>query len=199
MKRKECPIMTIAIAILVPIIIVVVVVVVLILITIGMYNSLVKLRNAVEEAFSTMDVYMKKRFDLIPNLVETVKGYASHEKDTLDSVIRARNFAQTADTPEAKIDGDSQLSGALKSLFAIAEGYPQLRANENFMNLQAQLRTVEEDIAQSRKYYNATVRMYNTKTEVFPSVIVASMFRFVRKPLYEISDASERENVKVSF
>ena len=185
--------------IVIAIIIVVVVIVVLVLATIGMYNALVKLRNAVEEAFSTMDIYMKKRFDLIPNLVETVKGYAAHEKETLENVIQARNFAQSAGTPEEIIQWDSQLTGALKSLFAVAENYPQLRANENFMNLQYQLQRVEEDIAQSHKYYNGTVRMYNTKTEVFPSVVVASMFRFARKPLYEIADTAERENVQVRF
>jgi len=191
--------MGIATGILVAIIVVVVIIVVIVLITIGMYNSLVKLRNAVEEAFSTMDVYMKKRYDLIPNLVETVKGYAAHEQDTLEKVIKARNFAQSAGTPEQMIEGDTMLSGALKSLFAIAENYPQLRANENFMNLQNQLRAVEDDIANSRKYYNGTVRMYNTKTEVFPSSVVAGMFKFVRKPLYEVTDAAERENVKVQF
>jgi LemA protein len=191
--------MTIATGIIVTIIVIVVIIVVLVLVTIGIYNSLVKLRNIVEEAFSTMDVYMKKRFDLIPNIVETVKGYAAHEQDTLEKVIQARNFAQSAGTPEDAIQGDSMLTGALKSLFAIAENYPQLRANENFMNLQNQLRAVEEDIANSRKYYNGSVRMYNTKTEVFPSSIVAGMFKFERKPLYEVTDAAERENVKVQF
>jgi len=185
--------------VIIAVIIVIVVVVVLVLILVGMYNSLVKLRNTVEEAFSTMDVYMKKRFDLIPNLVETVKGYAAHEKDTLERVIQARNFAQSAGTPEDRIQGENQLTGALKNLFAISEGYPQLRANENFMDLQRQLRDVEEDIANARKYYNGAVRMYNTKTEVFPSALIASMFHFARKPLYEIADAAERENVKVQF
>jgi len=191
--------MGIATGIVIAVVIVIIVIVILVLILIGMYNGLVKLRNAVEEAFSTMDVYMKKRFDLIPNLVETVKGYASHEKDTLERVIQARNFAQSASNPEDRINGDNQLTGALKSLFAISEGYPQLRANENFLNLQGQLQGVEQDIANSRKYYNGTVRMYNTKTEVFPNSLIASMFRFGRKPLYEITDAAERENVKVSF
>ena len=191
--------MAIAAGLLIAIIIVIVVIVILVLVFIGMYNGLVKLRNAVEEAFSTMDVYMKKRFDLIPNLVETVKGYASHERDTLERVIQARNFAQSAGSPEAMMQGDQMLTGALKTLFAVSESYPQLRANENFMDLQKQLKDVEEDIANSRKYYNGTVRMYNTKTEVFPNSVVASMFRFARKPLYELTDAAERENVKVSF
>jgi len=187
--------------IVVALIIIVVVVVVLIIATIGMYNTLIKMRNAAEEAFSTMDVYMKKRFDLIPNLVETVKGYAAHEKDTLERVIKARDFARSAQSGGADdwAFREAELTGALKSLFAVAEGYPQLRANENFLDLQRQLKGVEEDIANARKYYNGTVRMYNTKTETFPSVIVASMFRFARKPLYEVTEAAERENVKVSF
>jgi len=191
--------MVIATGIVVTIIIIVAIIVILLLVTIGMYNTLVKLRNAVEEAFSTMDVYMKKRFDLIPNLVETVKGYASHEKDTLERVIQARNFAQSAGTPEDVMQGEGMLSGALKSLFAIAENYPQLRANENFLNLQKQLQGIEEDIANSRKYYNGTVRMYNTKTEVFPNSLVASMFRFEKKPLYELTNVADRENVQVQF
>lgn len=181
------------------IIIVIVVIIIIVIAFIVMYNGLVKLRNTVEEAFSTMDVYMKKRFDLIPNLVETVKGYAAHEKETLEKVIQARNFAQSAGNPEDMIHGDEMLTGALKSLFAIAENYPQLRANESFMNLQHQLQNAEEDIANSRKYYNGTVRMYNTKTEVFPSSLIASMFHFVRKPLYELADVAERENIKVQF
>ena len=191
--------MSVVTGIIVAVIIIVVIVVVILLVFVGMYNSLVKLRNAVEEAFSTMDVYMKKRFDLIPNLVETVKGYAEHEKDTLQRVIQAREMAQTANTPEAKMQGDQALSGALRGLLAVSENYPQLRANENFMDLQRQLQNVEEDIANSRKYYNGTVRMYNTKTETFPSAMVASMFKFEKKPMYEVSDAAERENVKVQF
>jgi LemA protein len=181
------------------IIIVVAVVVIFIIATIGMYNALVKLRNAVEEAFSTMDVFMKKRFDLIPNLVETVKGYAAHEQETLDRVIRARGLAQSAATPEERLAGETQLTGALRGLLAVAEGYPELKANTNFLELQRGLAAVEEDIANARRYYNGTVRMYNTKTEVFPSVVVARMFRFERKPLYEVTDAAERENVKVKF
>ena len=191
--------MFIASGLVIAVIIIVVVIVVLLLVFIGMYNGLVKLRNAVEEAFSTMDVYMKKRFDLIPNLVETVKGYAEHEKETLENVVQARNMAQSAGTPEDRIMWEGQLTGALKSLFAVVEGYPQLQANEGFLGLQRQLNSVEEDIANARKYYNGTVRMYNTKTEVFPSALVASMFHFGRKPLYEITDAVERENVKVQF
>lgn len=166
---------------------------------ISAYNGFVKLRNMVEEAFSTMDVYMKKRYDLIPNLVETVKGYATHEAATLENVVQARNMAQSATTAEGRIEGDNMLTGTLKSLFAIAEAYPDLKANTNFIDLQNQLRVVEEDIANSRKYYNAVVRDYNTRTEVFPNSIIARLFQFVRKPMYEVDAPEERQNVKVEF
>lgn len=125
------------------------------LFVIGGYNGLVKLRNLVEEAFATMDVYLKKRYDLIPNLVETVKGYAAHEAGTLEKVVQARNMAASAGSMEDRIQGENMLTGALKNLFALAEAYPDLKANTNFMDLQAQLQKVEEDIANSRKYYNA--------------------------------------------
>ena len=166
---------------------------------IGSYNGFVKLKNAIEEAFSTMDVYLKKRYDLIPNLVETVKGYAKHEKETLESVIQARNMAAGAKTLEDKVAGENMLAGTLKSLFAVAESYPDLKANTNFMDLQEQLQRLEDEIASSRKYYNAVVKTYNTKREVFPSVIIASLFKFAKKPLFEVASADERENVQVQF
>ncbi len=169
------------------------------LFVIGGYNGLVKLRNLVEEAFATMDVYLKKRYDLIPNLVETVKGYAAHEAGTLEKVVQARNMAASAGSMEDRIQGENMLTGALKNLFALAEAYPDLKANTNFMDLQAQLQKVEEDIANSRKYYNATVREYNIKTEVFPYNIIAGLFKFSRKPLYEVTEEAERQNVKVKF
>jgi len=165
---------------------------------IASYNSLVRLRNMVREAFSTMDVYMKKRYDLIPNLVETVKGYASHERATLERVISARNVAAGATNLQERIEGENALAGTLKSLFALAEAYPDLKANSNFLDLQRQLQSVEADIANSRKYYNSVVRIYNTKTQSFPSVIVASIFGFGHEPLFEINNP-ERENVKVEF
>ncbi|PKM73291.1 MAG: hypothetical protein CVU91_05015 [Firmicutes bacterium HGW-Firmicutes-16] len=174
------------------------VIVIILLWVVSTYNGLVKLRNMVREAFSTMDVYMKKRYDLIPNLVETVKGYAAHEAGTLEKVIKARNAAASATTIEGKIEGENALAGTLKSLFALAEAYPDLKANTNFMDLQRQLQTVEGDIANSRKYYNAVVRDYNIKIESFPSVIVASMFGFKHETMFEINSA-ERENVKVQF
>ncbi|MEA4896293.1 MAG: LemA family protein [Oscillospiraceae bacterium] len=174
------------------------VIAIILLWAVSAYNGLVKIRNMVREAFSTMDVFMKKRYDLIPNLVETVKGYAAHEAGTLEKVIKARNSAASATTVEGRIEGENALTDTLKSLFALSEAYPDLKANTNFMDLQRQLQVAEGDIANSRKYYNAVVRDYNTKIESFPSVIIASMFGFRHEPMFEINTA-ERENVKVQF
>lgn len=179
--------------------IIIAIIIVLAIAFVGMYNSFIKLKNSCEEAFSTMDVYMKKRFDLIPNLVETVKGYASHEKETLEKVMAARNGVQSAATVEEKMAQENVLTGTLKSLFAVAEAYPDLKANTNFLDLQNQLNLVEEDIANSRKYYNAVVKQFNTKCEMFPSNIIASMFHFERKPMFEVDSAEERKNVEVKF
>ena len=179
-------------------IVIAVIIVILILSFVGIYNGFVKLKNRVEEAFATMDVYMKKRFDLIPNLVETVKGYAAHEKETLLSVTQARTAVMQSSTTEERLKNENVLSGALKSLFEVSESYPDLKANANFMDLQKQLQKVEEDIANSRKYYNAVVRDYNTKRETFPSNIIAGMFHFEKKPMFEIAE-EERQNVKVEF
>lgn len=166
---------------------------------ISSYNGFVKMRNKIEEAYSAMDVSLKKRYDLIPNYVETVKGYAKHESQTLERVIAARNQAVRASNPAERIAGDKALTGSLRSLFAISESYPDLKANTNFIDLQNQLSRIEEEIAGSRRYYNAIVNRFNTKTEMFPGVILAQIFNFERKPLYEVSDESQRENVKVSF
>ena len=166
---------------------------------VGAYNAFVKMRNVVEEAFSTMDVYMKKRYDLIPNLVESVKGYAAHESGTFEKVVQARNIAQQATTVEEKLAAENALTGTLRSLFALAESYPDLKANQNFLDLQSQLQKVEEDIANSRKYYNAVVKEYNTKAEQFPSNFIANMFNFTRKPMFEMENEAERQNVKVEF
>jgi LemA protein len=146
-----------------------------------------------------MDVYLKKRFDLIPNLVETVKGYASHEKDTLERVIAARNSIASAANTSEKIEGETALSGALRQIFALSESYPDLKANQNFMDLSSQLKAVEEDIANARKYYNAVVKRYNNNVMMFPSNLIAGMFHFEKAPMFELDDASERKNVKVSF
>lgn len=175
------------------------IIIVLALIFVGMYNSFIKLKNSCDEAYSTMDVYLKKRFDLIPNLVETVKGYAAHEKETLQNVIAARNNLQNASTTEEKLAGENALQGTLKTLFAVAEAYPDLKANTNFLDLQNQLKAVEADIANSRKYYNAVVKQFNTKCEMFPSNIIASIFHFEKKPMFEVDSAEERKNVEVKF
>lgn len=175
------------------------VVLLLIIWIIASHNGFVRLKNSIEEAFSTMDVYLKKRYDLIPNLVETVKGYASHEKDTLERVIAARNQAAGATTMEGRIEGENALQGVLKSLFALAEAYPDLKANANFMELQGELRRMEDEIANARKYYNAVVKTYNTKREMFPGSIIAGLFHFEKKPLFEVGSGQERENVKVQF
>ncbi len=166
---------------------------------IAVYNAFVRLRNQIEEAFSTMDVYLKKRYDLIPNLVETVKGYAKHENETLTNVISARNAAMTATDPEKRMENENALTGTLKSLFALSENYPQLKADTHFNDLMNQLQSIENEIASSRKYYNGVVRQYNTKREVFPSSIIANWKKFEKKPLYEVDDESERKNVKVQF
>ena len=174
------------------------IVIVLALAVVAMYNSLVKMRNMVEEAFSTMDVYLKKRYDLVPNLVNTVKGYATHEKDTLEAVIQARNAAVSTGGPEARLEAEGQLSQALGRLFALSESYPDLKANTNFMDLQKQLQLLETEIAQSRKYYNGVTRQYNIKTQSVPTNIVANIFGFEKKPLFEVQE-TERQNVTVEF
>ena len=163
------------------------------------YNGFVRLKNKCEESFATMDVYLKKRYDLIPNLVETVKGYAAHESKTLEGVIAARNMAMTATSTEEKIKGENMLQGTLRSLFAVAESYPQLKADTAFADLRSQLASLEDEIASARKYYNAVVRQFNNKVEMFPSNLIAGIFHFSRRPMFEIDDPVQRENVKVQF
>lgn len=175
------------------------VVLLLIIWVIGGYNSFVKLKNKVQEGFSAMDIYLKKRYDLIPNFVETVKGYAKHESETLENVIKARNMAANSTTMEEQIANENMLQGTLKSLFAVAEAYPDLKANQNFIDLQNKLSELETEIERSRRFYNAIVVKFNTKCEMFPSNILAGIFGFKRQPLYEIQDAAQRENVKVQF
>jgi LemA protein len=163
------------------------------------YNRFVMQRNRVEEAFSTMDVYLLKRYDLIPNLVETVKGYAKHEKETFERVIQARNQAVSANTLESKVEAENAFGAVMGRLFALAEAYPDLKANTNFIDLQTQLKAIEEDIANARKFFNAVTRQFNTMVEVFPANIVANLFKFTKKPLFEVEDVSQRQNVKVQF
>ena len=179
--------------------VVVLLVVIIVAWIISTYNASIRLRNNVEEGFSTMDVYMKKRYDLIPNLVETVKGYAKHEEETLSKVIQARNMAMNSATAEEQMKNDNILTGTLKSLFAVSEAYPELQANQNFLDLQNQLKTLETEIANSRKYYNGVVKVYENKREVFPSNLIAKWFKFEEKPFYEVDNEEERKNVKVQF
>ena len=181
------------------IIAVVAIVVIIVIWYITAYNSFIKMKNSIEEAWATIDVYLKKRFDLIPNLVETVKGYAAHERGTLDEVTAARNSVASSATTEERLANENILSGTLRSLFAVAEAYPDLKANTNFLDLQNQLNMVETDLANARKYYNANVRMFNTKLETFPTRFIARKFNFTKQPMYEVENAAERENVKVQF
>lgn len=163
-----------------------------------LYNNFVKLNNKVKEAFSTMDVYLKKRWDLIPNIVETVKGYAKHEKDTLKEIVNLRNSVYDSMSNDEKIKTNEKLSNGINKIMALVEEYPDLKANENFKDLSNQLAKVEEDIANSRKYYNGVIRMYNDKVEMFPSNIFARLFGYKSKAMFEVN-ANERENIKVEL
>ena len=162
------------------------------------YNKCIKLINYVKEAFSTMDVYLKKRWDLIPNLVECVKGYVSHEKSTLEEITSLRNLSYTNLSQEQKVDINNRLGLGLSKLIAVAENYPELKASDNFIKLQDELSNIEEDIANSRKYYNGCVREYNTYIQLFPINIIANSFNFKEQKMFETQE-NERENVKVSF
>lgn len=178
--------------------IIIAIIVLIVIYALALYNSFVKLNNKVKEAFSTMDVYLKKRWDLIPNIVETVKGYAKHEKDTLKEVVELRNSTYDKMSDEEKIKTNEQLSSGINKIMALAEAYPDLKANENFKDLSKQLTKVEDDIANSRKYYNGVVRIYNNKVEMFPSNIFAGLFGYKSKAMFE-ARATERENVKVEL
>ena len=164
-----------------------------------LYNRLVRLKNQSESAWADIDVQLKRRYDLIPNLVETVKGYASHERDTLEGVIAARNRAMSASGPAEQARAENMLTGALKSLFALSEAYPQLRAVEGFTGLQGSLEDIERDVQNARRYYNAVVRDFNTSIEQFPSNLVANAFRFEKQEFFELTDETEREAPKVEF
>ena len=166
---------------------------------IGMYNGLVRLKVQCDDAWADIDVQLKRRYDLIPNLVETVKGYAAHEKGTLEAVINARNRAMTATGPVDKAQAENLLTGALKSLFALAEAYPQLRAIESFTSLQNSLAAIEDTVQNARRYYNAVVRDLNTKIQQFPTNIFSGMLGFKAREFFEVSAPAEREAPKVSF
>ena len=179
-------------------IILLVVVVLLVLYFITAYNGLVNLRNMVKDQWAQVDVLLKRRADLIPNLVETVKGYAAHEKDTLEAVINARNKAVSATTSEEEMKANGELTGALNRLFALAESYPELKANTNFIDLQNNLKEAEDKISYARQFYNDAVLKYKNKLEVFPSNIIASMFNFKSEAFFEADEAS-KEVPKVQF
>lgn len=165
---------------------------------ISTYNKLVKLRNSVKDGWSQIDIQLKRRFDLIPNLLETVKGYMKHEKETLEGVIAARNSYQSATTNEDAMNADSELTKSISKLFALAEAYPDLKANENFNHLQQELSETEDKISHTRQFYSDTVLKYNNEIQMFPGSIVASIFGFKEEKFFEAT-ATERENVKVSF
>lgn len=174
------------------------IIVLLVIYFISTYNGLVRLNNTVKEAFSTMDVYLKKRWDLIPNIIETIKGYTKHEKETLSEIVNLRSGSYDNMSDDEKVEANNKLSQGITKLMAIAEAYPDLKANENFRDLTNQLSSVEEDIANSRKYYNGAVKTFNNKVEMFPSSIVASILGYKAKKMFEAND-SERQNVKVEF
>ena len=179
--------------------IILIIVVLLILFIISVYNSLVTLRQRVKNAFGQMDVQLQRRFDLSPNLVETVKGYMTHESDTLAKVTELRTAWAGAKTVDEKAKLDNELSNTLKTIMAVAEAYPDLKANQNFESLQNELTETEDKISYSRQFYNDTVTKYNTKLELFPSNIVAGMFHFTAESLFEVDSAEARKNVKVDF
>lgn len=162
------------------------------------YNGFIRLRNQCEEAFATMDVYLKKRWDLVPNLVTLVKGYASHEKETFNQVIEARNRAMDSASIGELQKNENALGQGLKNLLALSEAYPDLKANEGFTNLQNQLQNIETDILQARKYYNAVVKAFNTKRELFPQSLIAFLMKLKKKEYFHI-DGSERSTVEISF
>lgn len=179
-------------------IVVIGVVVLILLYLTSTYNVLVKLRNMVRDQWSQIDVQLKRRFDLIPNLVETVKGYAKHESATFEAVIKARNTFLSAKTPEAEMEANGELTKVMSKLFALSENYPELKANTNFLQMQSDLKDVEDKIAYARQFYNDVVLKLNNKVEMFPSNLVAGIFKVSKEKFFEALE-TEKENVKVSF
>lgn len=177
----------------------VVVVLALVIWIISAHNKFVRMDNQCEGAFHNIDIYLKKRYDLIPNIVNTVKGYAKHESETLEKVIEARNRAQNAGTTEEKIEANAELTKSIRNLNVVMERYPELRANANFMDLQSQLKAIESELANVRKYYNATVEQFNKSILLFPSSVIAKSMKLTKKTYFELDDEEERKNVKVEF
>lgn len=162
-------------------------------------NKLVSFENQTEGALHGIDVYLKKRYDLIPNIVETVKGYAKHESETFEKVVKARNMVHNATTTEEKIQAENELSRTLRGLNVVVEQYPELKANTGFLDLQGQLKSIESELANARKYFNATVQHFNTKIRLFPTSIIASIMHLKKLPYFELESEQERQNVKVQF
>ncbi len=183
---------------MIPLIIIVVIIAVVAFWIVGMYNSLIKLRNRVKNAWSQIDVQLKRRHDLIPNLVETAKGYMKHESETLEKVVQARNMAMSANSVADTSAAENQLSQTLKSLFAVVESYPDLKANQNMIALQEELTSTENRIAFARQHYNDSTMTYNNSIQIFPKNIVAGMFNFVASDFFETEEV-ERKNVEVKF
>jgi LemA protein len=180
-------------------IIVLVVIVIAVFLLIGLYNSIVQLKVRADSAWSDIDIQLKRRHDLIPNIVETVKGYAAHEKDTFENISKWRSAAMSATGPADRAQAENQLTGALRQLFAVAEAYPQLRASEQFTGLQNSLQEVEDAIQNARRYYNAVVRDYNTRIQTFPGNMFAGMFGFQQRQFFELTAPAEREAPQVKF
>ena len=176
-----------------------IVIVILVILVAGAYNGLVASRNRVKDQWSQIDVQLKKRADLSPNIVETVKGYAKHEKETLEDVVKARNALNTASTVEDEMKANNQITGALNKLFALSEAYPELKANENFMSLQRDLKDIEDKISYARQFYNDSVMTYNNKVQMFPTNIIANIFNFKESKFFEIENEKDKETPKVSF
>jgi LemA protein len=186
---------------MVPLLIILGVIVILFLMLIGIYNGLVRLRNQVKNSWAQIDVQLKRRYDLIPNLVETVKGYAKHEREVFENVTKARNMAQqmSSSGPGARAQAEGELSNMLSRLLAVAEAYPDLKANQNFLALQEELSSTENKISFSRQFYNDSVLGYNNKIQMFPSSIIAGMFGFILSEFFEVKVEAERTAPKVSF
>lgn len=179
--------------------IIVIILVVICIIVVSMYNNLVSLRQRVQNAWSQIDVQLKRRFDLIPNLQETVKGYMAHESETFSKIAELRTAWASSNTVAEKAEISNQLTAALKTIMAVSENYPDLKASESFLGLQDELRNTENKIAYSRQFYNDTVTMYNTKLEMFPSNLIAKAFNFKASELFEVKDEQEKQNVKIDF
>ncbi len=184
---------------MIPLIIFVIIVGVIILFPVGLYNRLVRLRNAVRSAWADIDVQLKKRFNLVPALVETVKAYAKHEDKVFEKVTEARSQAMQSGSPASAAKAENIFRETLKSLFAVAEAYPELKANQNFLELQTQFQELEDNIEAARRYYNAVVRDYNNLTETFPSVVIANLFNFKREEFFEIESPDQRKPITPDF